>query len=970
MLCQQRRPLSAFRLLSISLVVVAAVLGGSRAGHAQASRIPPGALSFAVNGFIGNGGALFFIDAAFDPANKVYFLVGGKGLLQGQFVTEDGTMLASGPYVISSSSQGYAHSVSTTYSGDLGGFLVTWVGDLGGVRPVYGAFVKYNASAPATISAPFLISPANEGAYTESLPSVAYAPETQTFLVTWTNIQPMARGQVVGLAGQLIGSVVNIAPGVDSAVAYDSVTREFLVSTSRNGNTVITASRVQAATGTVLSYATVGSAGMTYLPSVIYNSTTAAYMVFWAQPGGSTIAARVVSADGVPTGNIVAVSTQIGSYDHMDAAYNPVSNTTLLVGGWAWDIGAVEALANGNPETTVGSFQATVVGNRKGAYAPRLTAHTGRPEWLIILSSGYQQMMAQRIRTATVDPTGTSAPTAAFSFSPAAPFTDQAVQFTDTSARNPTSWSWNFGDGSTSASQNPTHAYSTAGSYTVTLVASTAGGSSTSSQTLTVSSRNVIDMSASGAPNGSWVFAEGALGLGHGFSTYYEIANENAAATAVRAWFIREDTGAVTFSNFTVDPLSRKTLDLSTLVGGAAGSYSAVFQSATAGQQIYVGRTMYWGDAGDVLTGAGHLKTGAFIPPGGSPSTNWYFAEGTRVTTPDGTPFQTYFMVFNPSQTAADITVDFLSDDGNGFMTSVSQRVAGQSRWTLSTDGIAPLAHRNFSVRITSSVGIVAERSMYWGANWSAGHTGFGAPTASPDWYFAEGTAQTAFDTYFSLLNPTSSAISVDVTYYLSPQNGVPQTPIIKNYSVPPNSRKTVYLTGEVGFQPGVAAEFHATTGSIVVERSMYWGTSWTEGSTVAGTTTPATEWHLPEGSTEGGFETYLLLSNPNPTDATVAITTFSKDGEQETQSVTVFAKTRLTVYMNKVYRPNETPDPNAPEWATITIKEGKAFSVRVRSAGTPLPIVAEEAVYWNRLHANGQYWRGGDTTMGFPVIK
>ncbi|MEA2035627.1 MAG: PKD domain-containing protein [Euryarchaeota archaeon] len=43
------------------------------------------------------------------------------------------------------------------------------------------------------------------------------------------------------------------------------------------------------------------------------------------------------------------------------------------------------------------------------------------------------------------------------------------VQFTDTSADNPTSWNWTFGDGVTSAAQNPVHTYTDAGNYTVTL---------------------------------------------------------------------------------------------------------------------------------------------------------------------------------------------------------------------------------------------------------------------------------------------------------------------------------------------------------------------------------------------------------------------------------------------------------------------------------------------------------------------
>ena len=49
--------------------------------------------------------------------------------------------------------------------------------------------------------------------------------------------------------------------------------------------------------------------------------------------------------------------------------------------------------------------------------------------------------------------------------------------FTDTSTGTPTSWSWKFGDGSTSTVQTPpTHTYTTAGSYTVSLTATNSAG--------------------------------------------------------------------------------------------------------------------------------------------------------------------------------------------------------------------------------------------------------------------------------------------------------------------------------------------------------------------------------------------------------------------------------------------------------------------------------------------------------------
>jgi len=50
------------------------------------------------------------------------------------------------------------------------------------------------------------------------------------------------------------------------------------------------------------------------------------------------------------------------------------------------------------------------------------------------------------------------------------------VAFADMSLGDPTAWSWDFGDGTTSTFANPTHTYSTAGTYTVTLTVTDAHG--------------------------------------------------------------------------------------------------------------------------------------------------------------------------------------------------------------------------------------------------------------------------------------------------------------------------------------------------------------------------------------------------------------------------------------------------------------------------------------------------------------
>jgi PKD repeat protein/pimeloyl-ACP methyl ester carboxylesterase len=51
--------------------------------------------------------------------------------------------------------------------------------------------------------------------------------------------------------------------------------------------------------------------------------------------------------------------------------------------------------------------------------------------------------------------------------------------FDDTSAGGPTSWAWDFGDGTTDTGPNPTHTYAAPGTYTVALTVTNANGSDT-----------------------------------------------------------------------------------------------------------------------------------------------------------------------------------------------------------------------------------------------------------------------------------------------------------------------------------------------------------------------------------------------------------------------------------------------------------------------------------------------------------
>jgi PKD repeat protein len=77
------------------------------------------------------------------------------------------------------------------------------------------------------------------------------------------------------------------------------------------------------------------------------------------------------------------------------------------------------------------------------------------------------------------------APVANFVGTPASGNAPLTVTFTDLSTNTPTSWGWEFGDGSSvnASVQNPVHTYASAGTYTVKLIATNSAGSNTSTQT-------------------------------------------------------------------------------------------------------------------------------------------------------------------------------------------------------------------------------------------------------------------------------------------------------------------------------------------------------------------------------------------------------------------------------------------------------------------------------------------------------
>jgi PKD repeat protein len=100
-----------------------------------------------------------------------------------------------------------------------------------------------------------------------------------------------------------------------------------------------------------------------------------------------------------------------------------------------------------------------------------------------------------------------------------------SVLFTDASTGDPTAWSWDFGDGSTSTEQSPLHTYPFAGSFTVSLTVTASGGTSSKRKFVTVRAGEALiadfsfavdglsvlftDHSAGSPTSYSWDFGDG-----------------------------------------------------------------------------------------------------------------------------------------------------------------------------------------------------------------------------------------------------------------------------------------------------------------------------------------------------------------------------------------------------------------------------------------------------------------------------
>ena len=191
--------------------------------------------------------------------------------------------------------------------------------------------------------------------------------------------------------------------------------------------------------------------------------------------------------------DVAGVSGQVTAVTLRLSASDPSPNgqgVYAVAPGWT-EAGITYGNAPSIGGTALGSAAVPSTGYNDIALASSSVAGDGSI-WLGIISAGTNSAIFDSregaappllVVTFGGTPPPPAKPVAAFSGTPRSGTAPLTVAFTDASTNGPTSWSWDFGDPSSGAQNsatvaNPSHTYATAGTYTVTLTAANAAGSS------------------------------------------------------------------------------------------------------------------------------------------------------------------------------------------------------------------------------------------------------------------------------------------------------------------------------------------------------------------------------------------------------------------------------------------------------------------------------------------------------------
>lgn len=313
--------------------------------------------------------------------------------------------------------------------------------------------------------------------------------------------------------------------------------------------------------------------------------------------------------------------------------------------------------------------------------------------------------------------------------------------------------------------------------------------------------------------------------------------------------------------------------------------------------------------------GYGVYKYGA----GGSSSTGadtWYLAEGSTAW-----DFVCSIGVLNPNSTAVNVKVTYMT--ASGQVDGGTYKLPATSSSFLYPSQV--LGAKDFSTRIAclEKKTIAVDRNMTYmppniGTNFE-GHASVGVNAPAKQWYLPEGSSKWGFECWLLIQNPGSTEAKCNVTY-MREGNG----PVTIVHNVPAHSRETFNMAGDIGAED--ASISVKSNVPVIPERAMYRNNRRAAHDSI-GTTGPANDFYLAEGTTAWGFTTYVLIQNPQSTPNRVDITYMTPTGPKRQPSFTMPANSRATIRVNDIPMVSHTD-----------------LSIRVHGSK---PLIAERSMFW-----------------------
>ncbi len=323
---------------------------------------------------------------------------------------------------------------------------------------------------------------------------------------------------------------------------------------------------------------------------------------------------------------------------------------------------------------------------------------------------------------------------------------------------------------------------------------------------------------------------------------------------------------------------------------------------------------------------AAHVAHGTVVASGAVSST-WYLAEGSTAW-----GFSTYVTIENPNNSRLHAHLTYMTRNGKADGGFVS--LAPESETTIYPE--ETLGQTDFSTKVECVEGeeIAADRTMTWTYPepspefpdmqypyylwYGDAHSSVGVTSPATTWYLPEGCSAYGFETWLLIQNPNTGKARCTITYMAEDSGPVTVTKVVAG-----GFRASFNMKDDIG-EKNASIRVDSDI-PVIPERATYKDNR-RAGSDSIGTTTPARDYYLAEGTTAWGFTTYLLVQNPNRAASTVTVYCQTPKGEKVLEPISVPGNSRKTIKVNDLL-----PKTDA--------------SFRVHGS---LPIVAERSMYWN----------------------